>query len=185
MKIKFPKTDRILGVSAMVISILTLIIFIYQTEIINEQSKLSVKPHLSFHLNQTGNDSLITFTQTLTNKGLGPAIIKEAHIIFKENEFPLYVDLFLSNTYPNLDNYASLISSTGLINYTIISPNETVVLYSLQVPVQSLSEFLNYLEINENDVNGTPNWNFEIGYTSMYEDELWSIDDKTNVPTME
>ena len=57
--------DRILGISAMVISLLTLAIFIYQTDIMRVQSKLSVKPRLDFTTNQGGTDSIIVFKEVL------------------------------------------------------------------------------------------------------------------------
>lgn len=68
MKCKLPKTDRLVGISAMIISLLTLIIFTYQTNVIRKQSKLSAKPRLSFITSQTVIDSLVIFEQTLTNK---------------------------------------------------------------------------------------------------------------------
>lgn len=63
MPFKKISTDRLLGTSAMVINVLTLIIFIYQTDIMRLQSKLSVKPRLDFTTNQGGNDSLISFQE--------------------------------------------------------------------------------------------------------------------------
>ena len=182
MKLKLPKTDRILGISAMIISLVTLIIFIYQTEIINQLSKLAVKPHLSFQLLQIGNDSIITFTQTLKNKGLGPAIIQDASILFRNQEYSLFADLFFNEVFPELDKYASLVSSTGVDHRAVVSPDETLVIYRIDVPVTKVSELLEYFEIDENDVNGAPKWNFEIRFTSMYEAEQWLVDDSKNFP---
>ena len=75
--------DRIIGLSAMLISLMTLIIFLYQTNLIKKQSVLSVRPRLTFSKNidktvtvkDSTNSTTISIRLTLRNNGLGPAII--------------------------------------------------------------------------------------------------------------
>ncbi|MBT8223808.1 MAG: hypothetical protein KJN96_11640, partial [Eudoraea sp.] len=47
-------SDRILGLSAMSISFITLVIFIYQTNLMSKQNYLSILPYLQL---STSNDS--------------------------------------------------------------------------------------------------------------------------------
>ena len=80
MKFKM-NTDRVIGLSAMLIGLLTLIIFTYQTSIIRKQSRLSVTPRLVFNTIQDQKDSSITYVVEIINKGLGPAVIESINII--------------------------------------------------------------------------------------------------------
>ena len=53
-KKKFWTSDRIVGFSAMFISLITLFIFIKQTNIIDRQSKLSAMPYLMMQMSNNG-----------------------------------------------------------------------------------------------------------------------------------
>lgn len=180
MKIKLPKTDRLLGVSAMIISVLTLIIFIYQTNIINRQSKLSVKPRLSFSQIQSVNDSIVTIQQVIINKGLGPAIIKKSKIIFENKSYPLDFDEFIFKEYSDVEEYGDLIFTSSILEYTTISPNETSTIYKFQVPQSKVPKIIEYFGLDS--LNVDTKWQFYVEYTSMYEDQTWKINSITNKP---
>lgn len=180
MKYNFPSTDRILGVSAMVISVLTLIIFIYQTNIINEQSKLSVRPRLIFGMIQSTNDSTVIFKQYVQNKGLGPAIINEASITYEEGKFDLDFTKFVYAKLPRLGEYGNLLSTTIVSKDGTLLPNEVITMYEIEIPLSKVEGITKYLNINPDDVK--PNWLFELEYTSLYEDETWTINDRENKP---
>ncbi|MEM9921804.1 MAG: hypothetical protein AAF990_27115 [Bacteroidota bacterium] len=183
MKFKLPTTDRLLGVSAIIISVLTLIIFIYQTNIINKQSKLSVKPRLSFGRIENTNDSIVTIEQHLQNKGLGPAIISEASIIYKREKFKFDFDEFINNKYPKIEDYGNLLRTTGISKDGTILPKEIIVIYKFEIPINKIEEVTKYLDLNGESLE--PNWNFEVKHTSLYEDEIWTIRDKINKPIQE
>ncbi|MFD2588958.1 hypothetical protein ACFSQJ_18680 [Croceitalea marina] len=100
MKLKRISTDRLIGVSAMVISLLTLIIFIYQTNIMREQSKLSVKPRLDFTLNSSIQDTTLILQEVVQNKGLGPAIIDSIYFKYKEDSYEVDTEKFLKQKFP-------------------------------------------------------------------------------------
>ena len=70
MTLKKLNTDKILGLSAMLISICTLIVFLYQTNLIKKQQYMSVYPYLTL-----GNNGSFTadYEYSLTNNGIGPA----------------------------------------------------------------------------------------------------------------
>ncbi|MBT8310320.1 MAG: hypothetical protein HKO72_01275, partial [Flavobacteriaceae bacterium] len=73
MKKKFWNSERVVSFSAMFISLLTLFIFIKQTNIIERQSRLSALPYLMVETSNNSEDN--TFEIEIVNHGVGPAII--------------------------------------------------------------------------------------------------------------
>ena len=80
---KFWTGDKITSLSAISISLFTLVVFIYQTNIMREQQHLSVYPHLMMGNGGTGT---LEYKYVLRNDGVGPAIITAIDIRGKENE---------------------------------------------------------------------------------------------------
>ena len=85
-KIKW-NSERILSLSAMSISFITLIIFIYQTNLMNKQNYLSILPYLqvSTSNNSEGNSYLLS----IQNYGVGPAIIESVKMQYQGQEYDL------------------------------------------------------------------------------------------------
>lgn len=179
MKMKKIHTDRLLGLSAMLISLLTLIIFIYQTNIMREQSKLSVKPRLDFTTNQGGNDSIIIFQQVLENKGLGPAIIDSIYFRYNGKIFPLDSENLISTELPKLLDYGYLSQHATLGRGTTLTPEEERSIYTYNLPASKLDSVLSYLNIGPDD-DGP--FEIEVIYTSIYEDELWKVTSNNSQP---
>jgi len=75
MKTKWD-TDRIVGLSAMLVGLGSLFIVLYQTALIREQQKASVLPYLMIAFNSSDAGSYIA----LRNVGLGPAKIEQIRV---------------------------------------------------------------------------------------------------------
>ena len=73
LKIKW-NSERILSLSAMSISFITLIIFIYQTNLMSKQNYLSILPYLQ--ISTSNNWENRSFSLSVMNHGVGPAIIE-------------------------------------------------------------------------------------------------------------
>jgi hypothetical protein len=74
--------DIIISVCAMLVSMGTFATFLYQTKIIQEDSKASVYPHLEINRSSTiGKDGEFTFF--VRNVGIGPAFLKTMEIKYK------------------------------------------------------------------------------------------------------
>lgn len=170
-------TDRVLGLSAMLVSFLSLIFFIYQTNIMRDQSRLSVKPRLVFSTNVQSNDSIVAFNFVVQNKGLGPAIIKEAKIIHDDKVFPLDFDFFIDYNFPDLEKFGYLLTTTSLSTDNIISVNEIQNLIVFQVPMSNIQKVNTYLKLNQGDY--LLPWDVQITYESLYEEE-WSLNYQKN-----
>ena len=179
MENKKLNTDRILGISAMLISILTLAIFVYQTNIMRVQSKLSVKPRLDFTTNQGGTDSLIMFQEVLENKGLGPAIIDTIYINYEEQNYSMDIESFLEDKFPKLLEYGYLSQHATLGQGTTLTPDEERSLFVYNLPAENLENVFDYLGIS--DIDDVP-FDFEVVFTSIYEDEKWLVNNDESVP---
>ena len=164
--------DRLVGVSAIIISLCTLAIFVYQTDIIREQSRLSVKPRISFTSSQSQKDTLIQFRQIMQNKGLGPAIIDSMALIFKGEYYELDIDAFLPENFPEYTRYGRLTQSTSYVKGTTLRPGEPSTFYTFQAFPSTLAELGAYMEIPEDQ--DTP-FDFMVIYTSIYEEEYWQL----------
>ena len=171
-KMKF-NTDRIIGLSAMLISLLTLIIFIYQTNIMRVQSRLSVTPRLSFNTNEDVKDSLYQVSTEIVNKGLGPAIIESIQIIHKGTVYDLNFGEFFNQAYPDLKKFGSLTQNMTMSKGSTLSPNERNRLFTYTILPSKIKELMQYLGIKEGEIP------FTIGviYSSIY-NERWKTGNK-------
>lgn len=75
--------DRLVSVSAIVVSLGTLFIILYQTNLTRQEQKASVMPYLQFAPNNNSGMSNIY----LENNGLGPALITSYRIFNREKEY--------------------------------------------------------------------------------------------------
>lgn len=180
MPFKKLNTDRILGVSAMIISVLTLIIFIYQTNIMREQSKLSVKPRLDFTLNQSGNDSIVILQEVIENKGLGPAIIDSIYFIYKGTHHTINPEDFFENNLSKVLEFGYLSQHASFGKGTTLLPGEERAIFTYRIPVTKVDSLFGYLGIEDDDDDDP--FPIEVIYTSIYEDEQWLANSEKNEP---
>jgi len=119
-------TERLLSLSAMTISFITLIIFVYQTNLMRKQNYLSILPYLM--LSTTYDNAASTFELNLKNHGVGPAIIESTVLTYKGKRYDLsdYDDHFhilLKRLVPALDSVQ--IISYGSLNKGLAIPAGT------------------------------------------------------------
>ncbi len=119
-------SERLLSLTAMSMSFFTLVIFIYQTNLMSKQNYLSILPYLA--ISTSHNASEQTFELSLDNYGVGPAIIESVKMVFKDKRYDL-VDYnndlftFLAEMAPAMDSiknysFSSLDKGTAIpVNY--------------------------------------------------------------------
>ena len=170
--------DRILGISAMSISFITLVIFIYQTNLMSKQNYLSILPYLA--ISTSDNSANNTFAITLDNYGVGPAIVESATLRYRgeledltdyDNEFLQY----LISKAPELDSITSISYST-LDKGVAIPAGEK---YNILTIFNSEKDYLLYKGILEEML--AKGLYFEIKYKSI-QDEHWRINNITQGP---
>lgn len=81
--------ELLLAISATLLSLGALVIAIFQTKIAREQQQMSVWPHLQVAYAQD-ND---VFTWSVTNNGVGPAIIKSVALTYQGKAYKTHYDL--------------------------------------------------------------------------------------------
>lgn len=126
MKPKFWTSEKLLSLSALLVSLGTLMVFIYQTRLIQIQQYRSVYPHV---LLSNAYYPSLNYQYIMVNNGIGPAIITQ-----------IEVRDTLGNTYESLNDYLTaywkLEDSIWIYNSDIyvgrlIPAKEKVVLYGL------------------------------------------------------
>ena len=176
-------SDKIIGISAMLISLLTLFIFLYQTNLLRKQSRLSVRPRLTFSKTikktVTLNDSdsvkstIVNLRLTLRNNGLGPAIIESYKVVDKNDKYDIII--FFDTVYPKLKEYGVFKEITELEVGEAIPVSETIDVFSYQYNLINEKKIIDYLNIP-----GPYELPFSMltEYSSMYE-EKWIVDSNT------
>ena len=161
-------TDRLLALSAIMISLLTLIIFIYQTSLIREQSRLSVTPRFSFNAVQNVKDTILIYKIELENKGLGPGIIEEIKIVHDNKKYDLDFTEFFDQVYPDMEKYGRIISEMTLGTGDTVMPGEEIRLIGFRIPMSKVEGLTQYLGNEGEDFPFT----VEVIYSSIYK-EKW------------
>ena len=75
-------TDRIVSLSAMVVGVGSLIIILYQTQLMREAQHASALPYLSIAINSNDEGVFVT----LRNVGVGPALIDDVRVRYQGRE---------------------------------------------------------------------------------------------------
>lgn len=163
-------TDRIVSLSAMFVSILTLITFVYQTRLMKVQSQLSVMPHLGVLTNSGPNPPFLELE--LINQGVGPAIIEERIIYHEGKAHKMELIDLIRQT-------GNILDSLGVVSYastnagSVIPAGESIILFRVegdQGKVSMAAEYLQSLDLG-----------FDIIYRSIY-NKRWKIDGQNDFP---
>lgn len=174
-KIKW-NSERILSISAMSISFITLIIFIYQTNLMSKQNYLSILPYLQL---STSNDpESNSYSLSIQNYGVGPAIIESVKLQFRGKEYDLkdydhYLFNFLVAQDQTLDSLTHVDNST-LNPGMAIPPNSNYQIFEVSTEMD-YKTFLKSFVILEGDVS------WEIKYKSI-QNERWVIHNDSEGP---
>lgn len=170
--------DKIVSISAISISFITLMIFIYQTNLIRKQNYLSILPYLV--VSTTDNAQGYTYELNLKNLGVGPAIIESVTVFYKNKEYDLAdydyaMHKCLMDLDPRLDSLKSFSFST--LNQGLAIPaNETYNIISVKdsqkdykIIIQSLEHLL------------SQGLDYEIVFKSI-QNERWKLHNNTYGP---
>ena len=173
MKKKFWTSDKLVALVAIIISLLTLIIFVRQTNIIEKQSRLSAMPYLMISTSEVGAENKYSFK--LINYGVGPAILDSTVIYYKGKTFDQEFVDFLKSEIKAMDSVPVLNHATLGRGHAIPAGGERNIL-TVGGNEKAFTTFFKVLEeVYSND------FNFEIYYRSIYDDK-WRIASYTDLP---
>lgn len=174
MKKKFWTSDKLMAISALSISLITLFIFVKQTNIMEKQSHLSAMPYLMIEGSDQGFDKI--FILDLVNHGVGPAIIVDRKITYKGKEYNLEFDEFLKEHMEGMDS-VNIISNSTIHKGLAIPAGSTRTIIKIGGGAKSYYDFLKVLE-----KLSPPDFDYKITYKSIYNDQ-WFIDATDTEPT--
>ncbi len=162
----------------MSISVMTLVIFIYQTNLMSKQNYLSILPYLQV---STSNNAIETsFTIRLLNHGVGPAIIESVTMIHngrRDNlvDYKNQILPYLISLKPSMDSIQYFSSST-IEKGIAIPANSAYTLLKIKESQKDYEIFITSLNQLEQD-----GLQFEIVYKSM-QNERWMISNTSEGP---
>lgn len=134
-KFKFKwNSEKMVSLSAMSISFITLVIFIYQINLMRKQNDLSIMPYLMISTTNDSNDHI--FELNIKNHGVGPAIIESVIIEYQDERYDLkdfsYSFFhFLKHKNPSIDSIQNFSNAT-LDRGMAIPANTTYNLFSIK-----------------------------------------------------
>ncbi|MBT8263838.1 MAG: hypothetical protein KJN75_00735 [Muriicola sp.] len=177
LKIKW-NSERIVSLSAMSISVMTLVIFIYQTDLMSKQNYISILPYLQ--VSTSNNQEEQRYSLNLVNHGVGPAIIESVTMIYggERRNLEAYNDNFytyLVSIKPQMDSISYYSNST--LNKGIAIPTNAV--YNVFEVKNSTKDYNLLLavmaQLQEEGLR------FEVVYKSI-QNERWIIHSDSNGP---
>ena len=168
---KFWNSEKLLGLTAILISLGTLFTVVFQTNLMRKQQYAAALPYLEIWPNRPNSESASLW---LINNGLGPAFVKKVQVVYQGKVYPgdlvRFFDLDWVQREDTLREYTYASVSPG----RLIPPGEKVEMLKV---TDSLKDF---------DI--VKKWLFERGvkleviFASVY-DEYWLATDFGAAPT--
>lgn len=163
-------SDKIFSVSAFIISVATLATLVYQSQIMREHQEKTSFPKLELWNNNTDS----RFQLELKNTGLGPAIIEDIKVVFKDSTYNLDPASFARRYKDSLDSRYPL-GTSSLRKGRVIEPGIRV--WPINISDDSIQHhpIANLFRSQEAQVI--------IRYSSVYQ-QYWEIVGTGTAPTL-
>jgi len=163
--------QNIIAIGVTIISMCALVVSVMQTQIMSEQralmlqrSKAEVWPRLEMGFSKSHRKEdykLTKFALGISNVGIGPAIITDVRLNYKEQQVTDWWDLFGKfEMAKEIETYINNIA----INNSIIKIGEDVVFFDLSYNLPLAQEFYKHIE----------DMKIEVWYESVYGDK-WKL----------
>lgn len=181
MKQKFWNSEKLLSLSALLVSVCTLIVFVYQTNLIRKQQYMSVYPYLNLSNYASGG---LNYKYVLSNDGIGPALIKSVKIVSPKGDVYNDIAVYVIKTIQQEDSiwfYHSNVKEGRLIPENQVIP---IIQLIDNKTLDSLGQPRNTFEGSEKlyKVLHHDSLQIEITYESIY-GESWTITNISKSPT--
>jgi hypothetical protein len=160
--------DKILSMSAIVVSACALVVSILQTRIMQKQQEKSVWPHVRWYIYYGwGSDSTGSFSVKVANKGIGPAIIKDVTLTlngqkYRSDELRKVVEIMSKQPITN--------SKEEQCDQIVLLPNDTINYFEVTNPKQAHE----IAQIYAQDYDGKSKFDIIIKYSDVYGNEFVS-----------
>jgi hypothetical protein len=178
-------TDRIIGLTALLVGVGSLVVVVYQTQLTRQAQYASVRPYL--YIQMMANDDSVGLL--LTNSGIGPALIDDVRVRYKAETFSGDPFDFFVSTQPN--GKSRRLSVDKVLPGRLIPAGTTISMLGSSGPerLELLPDLLRLFEIAEvprswyEGVNATSAEKavIEIIFSSVYGDR-WRVRSDRIVP---
>jgi hypothetical protein len=155
------RTEVFIGLMATIVSGCALAVSVYQSFMMKKQLSASVWPHLEYNVSQ----SKAAIKITLSNKGIGPAIVEKTDLKFQEKpirDFSEILRLMLNGNESYIANY----SYSKFESELVISPNEEIVILELNSDSSIVQSFLK----NQDQIY------FRVDYRSIFDEKFYLVE---------
>lgn len=161
--------DKLLGISALVISLATLISLVYQSRLMREHEMKSSFPKLELWHNNNSE----RFQLVLMNTGLGPAIIEDYYITYGDSIYQMDQQEF-AHLYSDSIKVVSF-NSSSLRKGRIIQPGSEMNLVTLRLDSLKNHPLKTVFRTGEAELT--------LRYSSVYQ-QMWEINGVADIPTL-
>lgn len=162
------KSDRIISVSAILVSVMTLVVLVVQMNMEREQQRLSVQPYLSTYNQGYGTAN---YQLMLSNNGLGPAFVEDIEIIYKDSSYKMDLPTFLFESFPETKKLS--MSHSNVSKGRLIRAGENVSIFRIKNSKDDAYSLLYLLDTLDLKVN--------LIYQSLYK-ERWLLTTEEDLP---
>lgn len=173
-KKKLLSSDKIVGLTAMLISLITLIIFVRQTNIMDEQSRMSVMPYMLIELSDKSGQHRIELS--LVNHGVGPAIIEKVNLQYRGRQYTSDFHTFFKEVSPAIDSLEFL-NHSSIYKGLAIPSGGSINAFTVGATEEEYQVFRREIARIRNDES----FDMVIQYRSIYDDS-WAINPKSGTP---
>ncbi|MDN4166556.1 hypothetical protein QWY31_13690 [Cytophagales bacterium LB-30] len=160
-KKRFWNSEKLLSTAAIIASMGTMFVIIYQTSLIRTQQYASVLPYLEVW-NSSPNDS--SYSLILVNNGIGPAFIESIQIHYNDTVFALDPANFTDSIIAKREGLTPDFYYSNIIRGRLIPAGEMVSMVGISDNKKSAKVFKQWF--------GEQKAQVEIQYRSIYE-ERW------------
>lgn len=163
----FVQPEMLVGLSALIVSLVAVVVSLYSASIDREFARASVWPRVAIYrnFNQGVNENEASnFSYSISNNGTGPALIKYAKVSYKDKVYQSWQNMIRDS---NIATQLNL--SQSHISTSVLPATHVINAFSTRDP-HLVGELLNH----------DAHIQIELCYCSIY-DQCW-VSDRTNIP---
>jgi len=167
-------SDKVVSMSAIFISLMTLITFVHQNRLLQKQAALSVLPYLSITTAYTVS-SKPSFRLKIINRGVGPAIIESQEVSYDGKVYKDDFIEFLNEQIPGFDSLQN-IAQSNLVFGSVLPSGEDLDIIGVYSDINEVNLIAAKLqELNDSGMK------YKVVYRSIY-GERWMITESSDLP---
>jgi hypothetical protein len=142
------KAEMIVGIAAIVVSVMTMFVYIFQAGIMMDQQHMSVWPYLEWSPTYISTPDEQEFYLAVINKGVGPARVKDVKITFDDKKYDSYIEL-LQDLFGKTRHDSLWIIYSSVSN-RVLAPGEEIKVFhaknanGARIPSVELTRYLKY-----------------------------------------